>query len=97
MEVDRLVGLENDSQNFVMDKYNRMEIYRYLISKYPKLVTIDVAKYIMRFKNSSLEEDMLSVLQSEKQDVLQELYQHILGRQEEHALIKSSGLGREND
>jgi len=67
-----------------------IEIYKYLVSTYPNLLTLKVGKEILKYADRSLTEDMLSGLQSEKPEILKQLYQEILGKN--HMYSVGAGL-----
>ena len=74
--VGRLTGENiNNSSKFPM-----VEIYKYLLSKYPNLLTRRVGKDILKCQDPRLNEYMLSRLQSEKPEILKQLYREVLGK-----------------
>ena len=68
-----------------VDKVSSMsDIYRYLISKDPAILTTEGALSVFQLEDGNLNEEIVRILQANLSPVLFELYRHILGTEATH-------------
>ena len=68
------------------------DIYRYLISKDPTLLTSKSALLIFKLDDKGLNEELIRILQTNRPTVLVQLYREILGNKPVHFTNNSFGL-----
>ena len=66
------------------ERQNMTNIYRYLIYKYPELLTAKGALSVFRFDDKELNEEVVRILQRNQSPDLFELYWSILGTKKTH-------------